>query len=77
MGHKPVRCKHCNTPITKSFPETKGEWIHYLVRKGTYKGERFFGCHYYDPTIINEIGVYPYIKAEPKKGGPSNAESTK
>jgi hypothetical protein len=72
MGHKPVRCVHCNTPITKSFPETEGKWIHYPVRKGTYKGERFFGCHYYDPTI-NRVGVDSYIQAEPKKEVPSNA----
>ena len=77
MERKPVRCEHCNTPITKNFPEARGEWIHYPVRKGTYKGSRFFGCHYYDPTIKYIAGVFPHKQATPKKEVPSNAEPTK
>ena len=51
MGHKPVRCVYCGTPISKNFLGTKSVWIHYPTRKGVYKGGRFFGCQYYDPTI--------------------------
>lgn len=76
MGHKPVRCKNCGTPITKNLSAIGGEWTHYPVRKGVYKGERFFGCHYYDPTI-NRVGADSYMLAEPKKEVPSNAKPTK
>ena len=51
MGHKPVRCVHCSTPISKDFPGTTGTWIHYPLRKGPLKGKRFYGCQFYDPTI--------------------------
>ena len=74
MGRKIVRCEHCNTPIMKIAGTQV--WRHYKLRAGKYKGDWFYGCHYYDSTI-NPAGADPYIQAEPKKEVPFNAESTK
>ena len=64
---KTIRCKHCNKQI--SMLAGKGNWIHYPVREGEYKGIRFFGCHYYDPTLPYTFGDTEHNKqATPPEG---------
>ncbi len=67
---KEVLCKNCGTPLQK---DVNREWTHMPLLEDPYIGETRFGCHYYNPAIIQPDVTDDdhYIHAEPPNALPS------